>query len=86
MEKADRLIEITKTLGYNNYVNAAGGKELYSKKQFLNNGINLSFVKSSTIEYPQHSDCFVPWLSIIDIIMFCSKEQTIDFLSENTIE
>jgi len=86
MEKADRLIEIIKTLGYNNYVNAAGGKELYSKKQFLNKGINLHFVKSNPIEYPQSAVCFVPWLSIIDIIMFCSKEQTIDFLSEYTLE
>ncbi len=86
LEKADRLATITKTLGYNNYVNAIGGKELYSKEQFLNKGVNLHFVKSSLIDYPQYSECFVPWLSIIDIIMFCSKEQTIDFLSEYSLE
>ena len=86
MEKADRLIAITKTLECKNYVNAIGGKELYSKKHFLNEGINLSFVKSNPIEYPQYSDYFVPLLSIIDIIMFCSKEQTIDFLSEYSLE
>lgn len=86
MEKADRIIEITKALECNNYVNAIGGKEIYSKKQFLKKGINLSFVKSNPIEYQQYSDCFVPWLSIIDIIMFCSKEQTIDFLSEYSLE
>ncbi len=86
MEKVDRIIEITKALECNNYINAIGGKELYSKKQFLNKGINLSFVKSNPIEYPQYSDCFIPWLSIIDIIMFCSKEQTIDFLSDYSLE
>lgn len=86
MEKADRLIAISKILGSNNYVNAVGGKELYSKEQFLKNGINLSFVKSNPVEYSQYSDRFVPWLSIIDIIMFCSKEQVSDFLSEYSLE
>ncbi len=86
MEKEDRLIAITKTLASNNYVNAIGGKELYSKQQFLNKGINLSFVKSNPVKYPQYSNSFIPWLSIIDIIMFCSKEQTIDFLSAYSLE
>ena len=86
MDKADRLINITKHLGYRNYVNAPGGKELYSKEYFLNQGVNLSFIQSNTIKYKQYSEHFVPWLSIIDIIMFNGKDTTIKFLESYCLE
>ena len=70
LDKADRLIEIAKKQGYKRYVNAPGGVSLYTKEYFEANGIELSFVKSIPIQYTQHSSTFVPWLSIIDILMF----------------
>jgi len=85
-DKADRLIQITKHLGYEHYVNAAGGKELYSKEYFLNQGVNLSFIKSNAIKYKQYSEYFVPGLSIIDIIMFNDKETTIRFMESYCLE
>jgi hypothetical protein len=74
MERADRLIEITKNLGYQHYVNAIGGEKLYDKKYFERHGISLSFVKSEKIEYKQFDNDFIPWLSIIDILMFNDKK------------
>lgn len=70
MNKADRLIQISKNLGYDHYINAISGQDLYSKKYFEKNGIKLNFVKSQKIEYEQFNNDFVPWLSIIDILMF----------------
>lgn len=70
LDKADRLIEIAKKHGYKRYVNAPGGIDLYKKEYFKAKGIELSFVKSKPIQYTQHSNTFVPWLSIIDILMF----------------
>ena len=70
LDKADRLIEIAKKQGYKRYVNAPGGVNLYTKEYFEANDIELSFIKSMPIQYTQHSNTFVPWLSIIDILMF----------------
>ena len=73
-EKADRLIEITKRQGYKRYVNAAGGINLYSKDYFKDRGVEIGFVKSAPIEYKQFANKFVPWLSIIDVLMFNEKK------------
>ena len=86
IEKADRLIQITKDLGYDAYVNAIGGKELYSKDYFAAKGVELSFVKSNNINYRQFSGEFVPWLSIIDVLMFNEKELVVEFFSEYSLE
>lgn len=70
MDKADRLICITKSLQSDEYVNAAGGIELYEKPYFQKNGINISFVEPQLIEYRQvGSKEFHAGLSIIDVIM-----------------
>jgi hypothetical protein len=81
ISRADRLIQITKELGYRAYVNAPGGKELYSKEYFREQGIELSFIESKQIEYKQISGAFVPKLSIIDILMFNEKERIQDYFS-----
>ena len=67
---ADRLIAICKDQEYKHYVNAAGGKELYERRYFSDDGIELSFIECEPIEYKQFDNAFVPWLSIIDVMMF----------------
>jgi WbqC-like protein len=75
MERADRLIAITKALQSTNYVNAIGGTSLYEKPYFADRGINLSFLKADLQKYPQvGSKEFVPGLSIIDLVMNSSVE------------
>jgi len=86
LEKSDRLITITKAQGYNNYLNTPGGKEIYSKKYFLEHGVNLSFIDSVPSVYQQYSKRFIPYLSIIDIIMFNSKNHTLDLISDYSLE
>jgi hypothetical protein len=56
------------------YINAIGGIELYSKEHFSKNNIELRFIKSNPLKYDQFKQDFVPWLSIIDVMMFNSKE------------
>ena len=70
LAKADRLIQICTAEGYRRYVNAPGGKELYDKDYFADRGIELGFVESKLAEYKQFDNDFVPWLSIIDVMMF----------------
>lgn len=70
----DKILEICKILGADTYVNAIGGQALYSQEKFCNAGIQLQFLKTEEISYPQFSQKFVPNLSIIDVMMFNSKE------------
>ncbi len=82
MEKAERLIEICKRNNADTYINAYGGIELYSKDYFNKKGINLFFIQSQSIEYKQFNNEFIPFLSIIDVLMFNSKEKTQDYLNK----
>jgi hypothetical protein len=74
--RTDRLINIAKDLNCTTYINSIGGKELYEKEYFKEMGIGLSFLKPNSIEYLQNdSNEFVPWLSMLDVMMFNTKEQ-----------
>jgi hypothetical protein len=78
----DKIIELCKVVGANQYFNAIGGKELYSEADFLNHNIQLHFIKSNSIQYPQFKNEFIPWLSIIDVLMFNSVEKIKGFLDD----
>jgi hypothetical protein len=78
----DKIIEICRKLNTTQYVNAIGGKELYTKDAFLDNTIELNFITTNPIVYNQFKNDFIPWLSIIDVLMFNSVEQTKDFLNQ----
>lgn len=81
LKSKDRIIAICKKEKANQYINPIGGVDLYSKKEFKKNNIDLKFIKSNAIKYKQFSDDFVPWLSIIDVIMFNSKNDIKQFLN-----
>lgn len=74
LKGADRLIDICKQEGCDIYVNAIGGQDIYKKKYFEEQGVHLKFLKSGSIEYKQFDKEFVPWLSIIDVLMFNSPQ------------
>jgi len=78
----DKIIEICKKLNATQYINAIGGKELYTKDTFLDNQIALNFIRTNPIVYSQFKNDFIPWLSIIDVLMFNSVEKTNDFLNQ----
>lgn len=81
--KADnRVIDICKHLKATNYINAIGGTKLYSKDKFAENSLKLNFIKSKPITYIQFINQFVPWLSIIDVLMFNSPEEIKRLLNE----
>ena len=76
LKSAERVQAICKALGADTYVNPIGGMELYSKEDFAGNGIDLKFLKALPFEYQQSGNAFVPWLSILDVLVFNSKERT----------
>ena len=81
LKAEDKVLDICKRLGADEYYNAAGGMELYSKERFADNGVKLNFLKTDEIKYKQFGDVFCSNLSIIDVMMFNSKEEIKDMLS-----
>ena len=76
----DKVIDICRRLSADTYFNAIGGQELYSKEEFLEHGIELCFVKPQEVAYPQTVVSFVPWLSMIDVLMNNSAEDVRELL------
>lgn len=85
LKSQDKVLAICEAQKSTTYINAIGGTELYDKETFKNKNINLNFIKSEKIEYKQFNNEFVPWLSIIDVMMFNSKEQIQKYLNSYTL-
>ncbi len=77
-----KVIDIVKNLSGNVYINAIGGSGLYNKESFAKEGIELKFIKTLPYEYKQFGAKFVSGLSIIDILMFNSKEIIKELLND----
>ena len=75
LKKEVRLFDICKLEGATHYINSIGGQDLYDKNSFLGKGIELNFIKNLSGEYKQFENEFVPYLSIIDVLMFNSVDE-----------
>lgn len=81
-----KIVSICKLLGADEYYNSVGGMELYDKDEFAANGIKLSFLKmNDDIVYKQFNNEFVPYLSIIDVMMFNSQQECQEMLKRYTL-
>ena len=81
----DKVISICAELGVNQYVNAPGGRNLYEREAFSNQGVKLVFIEPKKIEYSQFGGVFQPSLSIIDVMMFNDVEQCSLMLQEYSL-
>jgi len=76
----DKVISICNLLQAKQYINATGGKELYTKESFSRKNVELLFINSKPIKYKQFGEQFIPNLSIIDILMFNDKPKVKAYL------
>lgn len=76
---------ITKELGYDTYVNPPGGETFFNREKYMSNGITLQFLEAKIVPYIQRTGRFDAALSIIDMMMFCDKEEIQDMLELYTI-
>jgi hypothetical protein len=73
---------ICKALHATHYINPIGGLSLYCRNAFAADGIELSFLKCTSREYSQFGAPFVPSLSILDVLMFNSRDVVRQMLEE----
>lgn len=83
LKKQDKVIAFCSALGAATYINSIGGRELYRHEDFSAAQIELRFLEAGLSEYPQHRAPFIPWLSIIDVLMFNPINETKRLIREN---
>ena len=84
LKSEDRVIALCEALAATTYLNPIGGTELYSERAFAERNIKLRFLKSKAIEYKQFDSSFVPWLSILDVVMFNPLERVNAWIKSRT--
>lgn len=61
--------------GVDEYWNLSGGIDYFDRQAYEQNGIKLAFHQINLVAYSQRRDKFEPGLSILDMMMFLSKEE-----------
>lgn len=82
LKSQDKVIALCQKLGADTYINAIGGTELYDREVFGAAGVELKFLRAKPFEYSQFGAPFVPWLSIIDVMMFNAQERVVHTIRE----
>jgi hypothetical protein len=76
-----KVLTICKELKADIYVNPIGGTQLYDKNEFQQEKISLYFLKTDDFIYKQFDHEFIPSLSIIDLMMFNTKDKIREYLN-----
>lgn len=79
----ERVLALCGAVGASTYINAIGGLDLYDDEAFRARGIELRFLRARPFEYTQFDNPFVPWLSIIDVMMFNGSDAVASCLASN---
>jgi hypothetical protein len=70
LKSQDKVLALCEAVGASVYINAIGGTQLYSNEVFQSRGIELKFIRPMPLDYAQLGAEFIPWLSIVDVLMF----------------
>jgi len=82
LKSEQKVLALCTELDSDEYFNAIGGMSLYDKKKFSDQNINLKFLRAIPSEYKQFNNEFVPFLSILDVMMFNPVERIQQMLTE----
>jgi hypothetical protein len=81
-----KILAICDLLSATKYINPKNGVELYQPSKFQDRNIDLKFIHMDEIVYGQfEKEKFVPYLSIIDVLMFNGTDETRKLLEKYTL-
>lgn len=69
-----RVIDTVLKENGTHYLNLPGGRELYNEEHFAKVGLTLGFVEPVNEPYPQAGEPFMPYLSILDVLLWNDRE------------
>lgn len=79
-------LEVARSLKATTYINAPGGRDLFSPHQFAAAGIELQILNPRLTAYRQGSSDFIPGLSILDLLMWNSPADTLELVTHYDLE
>ncbi|WP_147114934.1 WbqC family protein [Tateyamaria sp. syn59] len=79
----DRVLAICEAVSATSYVNPIGGLDLYQASAFQARGMDLHFMRRTSLAYEQFGHPFVPDLSILDIMMFNSVDEARSLITDH---
>lgn len=82
-EADDWALDISRIIGADSYINPYGGAEIFNVDKYRACGIDIKFLRPVLKPYSQLPGKFVPGLSIIDVLMFNSKDMVCDMLKND---
>lgn len=82
LKSGDKVLAMCGALGADRYLNTIGGQALYAADTFASAGVELKFIQTRPVTYPQFGQPFVPGLSILDVMMFNSPDAVRRMLGE----
>lgn len=85
LRSEDKVLALCGALSATCYVNPIGGLDLYESEHFQQAGIELCFLQSGLPAYPQFGGEFLPYLSVIDLMMFNSQSQLRQMLADYSL-
>jgi hypothetical protein len=77
-----RILDICRQEGADVYVNPIGGIDLYDRGRFSEHQISLQFLRSRPLVYAQGNSSHVPWLSMLDVLMYNDADTVRRLLGE----
>jgi WbqC-like protein family len=81
LKAQERIIDICVQEKAKKYINAIGGQSLYDAQSFKQKDIDLKFMQTQLLPYPQKSTTFKPYLSILDLCMNVEQNDLITHLN-----
>lgn len=86
LDGEQRILALCAHHGAQRYINPANGAHLYQEAHFTDAGVELRFLRMQDVRYPQGpGSTFEPGLSILDVLMHCSKEEVRELLTRYTL-
>jgi len=79
-------LEVARLLGAETYINAPGGRDLFSPEQFSEAKIELQILEPRITAYRQGRSEFIPGLSILDLLMWNSPAETLELVTHYRVE
>ena len=83
LKSQEKVLAICEAVGATTYINTIGGTGLYSREVFQSRNMQLKFIEAQPLNYAQFEHDFVPWLSIVDVMMFNSQQAVIGKVTGN---
>ena len=77
---------IAKEMGASHYVNSPGGESFIFPEKFSEIDMKLGFIQPNLESYNQNNRCFIPGLSIIDVLLFNGIDKTSNMISKYDIK